>query len=75
MVELFLLQTLAAIDLHFGYSTPKKKTFAIHCPFDMDGNWYDEIEAPNALLRKSKYGRKVTDISVDLLTSIDEEDH
>ncbi|TKY71626.1 F-box protein [Spatholobus suberectus] len=69
--------TLMAKELHFEYSTPKKKTFAFLTPFDLeDANGFQEIEAPNAPLRKSKSrlnGKKLADISVALFAFMDEE--
>ncbi|KAK7331865.1 hypothetical protein VNO80_28606 [Phaseolus coccineus] len=47
--------TLMAKELHFEYSTPKKKTFAFLNPCDLENtNVFKEIETPKAPLRKSK---------------------
>ncbi|RDY12736.1 F-box protein, partial [Mucuna pruriens] len=68
---------LIAKKLHFEYRTPKKKTSAFLTPFDMeDVNEFQEIEAPNAPLKKSKSrlnGKKLADISIALFASMDEE--
>ncbi|KAK7319606.1 hypothetical protein RJT34_04329 [Clitoria ternatea] len=62
--------------LHFEYSTPKKKTFAIRSPFDVEGSgWYDEIEPPSAPLRKSSSrlsGKNLAGVSVALFASTNE---
>lgn len=65
-------QTLVAKELHFEFSTPKKKTFALLTPIDME----KEIEAPNAPapLKNPKsrlQGRKLS--SLALFASMDEE--
>lgn len=69
--------TKIAKELHFEYSTPKKKTFAFHTSLDVeDENGFEEIEAPNAPLRKSwsrLNGRDLASISTTLFPSMDEE--
>ncbi|RDX75772.1 F-box protein, partial [Mucuna pruriens] len=74
-----LLQTEIARRMHFEYSTPKKKTFVIRRPLDIEGaGGFEEIEAPNAPLRrkpKSKLsGKNLASISVALFASTDEEE-
>ncbi|OIV96057.1 hypothetical protein TanjilG_27161 [Lupinus angustifolius] len=68
-----------AKGLHFEFSTPRKKTFAaFHIPIDVDNsNEFEEIEAPNAPLRKSKSRlnhRNLNSISANLFPSMDEEE-
>ncbi|KAG4960524.1 hypothetical protein AAZX31_13G228800 [Glycine max] len=47
--------TTVVKKLHFDISTPKKKTFGFLNPFDLeDVNGFEEIEAPNRVLRKAK---------------------
>ncbi|KAK7327969.1 hypothetical protein VNO77_22063 [Canavalia gladiata] len=69
--------TLIAKEWHFEYSTPKKKSFTFQNPFSMeDANRFQEIEAPNAPLRKSRSRfneKKLASISVALFASMDEE--
>ncbi|XP_027347737.1 F-box protein At1g61340-like [Abrus precatorius] len=70
--------TEIARRLHFEYSTPKKKTFALRSPFGVEGagGGFEEIEAPNAPLRKSKSrlsGKNLAGISVALFASSNEE--
>ncbi|KAG5010532.1 F-box protein [Glycine soja] len=59
--------------MHFEYSTPKKKTFAIPKPFDIEGaGGFEEIDTPNAPLRKPKsklIGKNLASISVALFAS------
>ncbi|XP_061350530.1 F-box protein At1g61340-like [Gastrolobium bilobum] len=68
--------TQIAKEMHFEYSTPKKKTFACLQPIDLeDASGLQEIEAPNAPLRKSKSrlsGRNLASISVALFASTEE---
>ncbi|XP_057433403.1 F-box protein At1g61340-like [Lotus japonicus] len=64
--------TLVAKEMHFEFSTPKKKTFALISPVDME----EEIEAPNAPLplknpKSRLQGRKLS--SLALFASMDEE--
>ncbi|KAE9607192.1 hypothetical protein Lal_00025706 [Lupinus albus] len=50
--------TKMAKRLHFEYSTPKKKSVAFHTPIGMDHvNGFEDIEAPNAPLRKYRSTR------------------
>ncbi|XP_047161626.1 F-box protein At1g61340-like [Vigna umbellata] len=61
--------TLIAKDLHFEYSTPKKKTFAFLHPSDLDNaDVFKEIETPKAPLRKSKsrWNANLADITTAL---------
>ncbi|KAE9591532.1 hypothetical protein Lal_00039080 [Lupinus albus] len=67
-----------AKQLHFEYSTPKKKTFStFHMLIDVDdAKGFEEIEAPYAPLKKSRSrlnGRNLDSISANLFPSIDEE--
>ncbi|QCD76686.1 F-box protein At1g61340-like [Vigna unguiculata] len=57
--------TLIAKDLHFEYSTPKKKTFAFLHP---NADVSKEIETPKAPLRKSKsrWNANLADITMAL---------
>ncbi|TKY59344.1 F-box protein [Spatholobus suberectus] len=71
--------TEIARRMHFEYSTPKKKTFALRRLFDIEGaaSGFEEIEAPNAPLRKPKSrlsGKNLAGISVALFTSTNEEE-
>ena len=68
-----LLQAEVARRMHFEYSTPKKKNFAIPKPFDIEGaGGFEEIDTPNAPLRKPKsklIGKNLASISVALFAS------
>lgn len=65
--------TEIARRMHFEYSTPKKKTFPIRGPFGSDDvGEFEDIEAPNAPLRKPKSrfsGKSLAGISVALFAS------
>lgn len=68
-----LLQTEIARKTNFEYSTPKKRTFAIPVPF---GSGFEEIEAPNAPLRKPKsklVGKNLSSISMALFAKEESE--
>ncbi|KAL9329278.1 hypothetical protein ACSQ67_004281 [Phaseolus vulgaris] len=70
--------TEIARKVNFEYSTPKKRTFPISIPFGVDGaSEFQEIEAPNAPLRrpKSKFiGKNLSSITMALFASPNEED-
>ncbi|KAK7412272.1 hypothetical protein VNO78_03724 [Psophocarpus tetragonolobus] len=70
--------TLIAKELHFEYSTPKKRSLTFLNRFDLENaNGLKEIQAPNAPLRKSKSrlnGKKLADISLALFSFMDEEE-
>lgn len=69
-----LLQTEIARQTNFEYRTPKKKTFSISKPYGVEG---EEIEAPNAPLRKPKsklIGKNLSSITMALFASPNKED-
>ncbi|KAL2343959.1 hypothetical protein Fmac_005244 [Flemingia macrophylla] len=66
--------TQIARRMHFEYSTPKKKIFALRPPFGSSG--VESIEPPNAPLGKRKSrlsGKHLGGISMALFPSTDEE--
>ncbi|BAT73800.1 hypothetical protein VIGAN_01133600 [Vigna angularis var. angularis] len=66
--------TEIARKTNFEYRTPKKKTFAISVPYGVEG---EEIEAPNAPLRKPKsklIGKNLSSITMALFASPTKED-
>ncbi|KAL2341956.1 hypothetical protein Fmac_009896 [Flemingia macrophylla] len=70
--------TLIAKELHFEYSTPKKKTFYFLPAFDLENaDGFSEKEAPRAPLikkPKSRFDRKkLEDVAVALFPFMDEE--
>ena len=67
------MQAEVARRMHFEYSTPKKKHYAIHKPFDIeDAGGFEEIDTPKAPSKKAKsklIGKNLASISAVLFAS------